>query len=66
MTQGLVFLAFICVIVLGGYLKWVYYYRRLKPYNECSDDEKRIRRVLAVICGVCAFVSIIIAVLRSR
>jgi len=66
MTRGLAFLALICVIVVGSYLKWAHYYRKLKPYNECSDDEKRVRRVLAMICGVIAFVSLIIAVFRSR
>ena len=64
MTQGFAFFLLICIMVIGGYLKWTYYCRT--PYNECSDDEKRIRRVGAVICGICAFVSIIIFVLRSR
>ena len=56
------FLALICVIALGGWFKLRYYCR--KPYNECSSDEKRLRRVSAVICGVCAVVAMI-AVLRS-
>ena len=45
------FLALICVIAVGGYIKFNYC---RKPYSECSSDEKRIRRVGAVICGLCA------------
>jgi hypothetical protein len=55
------FLALICVIVLGWFVRTAYY---RKPYDECSPNEKQIRRVGAVITGTCAVI-IVIAVLWS-
>ena len=55
------YLALICVIALGGWIKLNTF---KKPFNECSTGERRIRLVGAVICGVCA-VCAMIAALRS-
>ena len=55
------YLALICVIALGGWIKLNSF---KKPFNECSDGEKRIRLVGAAICGACAVYAMITA-LRS-
>jgi hypothetical protein len=63
MEKSLTFLLLLCVVMLGGYCKWGYYYK--KHYNECTPDEKRIRRVGATICGICAAIAFIIIILWS-
>ena len=55
------YLALICVIALGGWIKLNSF---KKSFNECSAGEKRIRLVSAVIYGVCAVYAMIVA-LRS-
>ena len=57
------YLALICVIALGGWIKFGFYCST--PYNECSPGEKQVRLVGAVICGVCAIIAFISVILRK-
>ena len=56
--DGMKYLALICVIALGGWIKLNTF---KKSFNECSTGEKRIRLVVAVICGVYAVYAMIVA-----
>jgi hypothetical protein len=57
------FLAFVGVILLGGWFKWGYFYK--KPYTECSAGERQIRWASAVICGVCVVVCLVLIIMKS-
>ena len=61
MPPFLKYFLLVCVIGAGIYMKHSFYG---KSYDECSPDEKRFRRIGAVVCGVAAIVSLVVALVR--